>query len=130
MYPYLHTVGVVVQDMTKALAFYRTLGLAIPEGEEHSPHVEFTAPNGYAIGFVSEAMVRQSDPKWTDGFGNRINLQFAFGAPDEVDAAYKRLTDAGYASYQEPWDAFWGQRFARVIDPDSNVVNLFADLKG
>lgn len=34
-----HTVGIVVKDMSAALAFYRTLGLETAEGEEHSPHV-------------------------------------------------------------------------------------------
>lgn len=130
MHPELNTIGVVVQDMPKALAFYRTLGLAIDSAEDHAPHVEFTAPSGYSIGFVSEEMVRQSDPKWTDGFGQRMNLQFKFDQPADVDACYTTLTAAGYESYQAPWDAFWGQRFARVIDPDRNVVNLFAVLPG
>jgi catechol 2,3-dioxygenase-like lactoylglutathione lyase family enzyme len=128
MYPQLHTVGLVVQDMAKSLDFYRCLGLNIAPGEEKSPHVEFNGPNGYNMGFVSQAMVKQTDPKWADGFGNRINLQFAFAKPEDVDGAHERLIGAGYASYQAPWDAFWGQRFARVIDPDQNVVNLFADL--
>ena len=29
-----------------------------------------------------------------------------------------------------PWDAFWGQRYAQVKDPDGNVVDLFAPLQG
>lgn len=128
MPPYLHTVGVVVRDMPTALAFYRVLGLDIPADEDHSPHVEFNGPAGYTIGFVSEAMVRQSDPKWADGVGHRLNLQFRLDSPAAVDDAYARLTAAGYEGYGEPWDAVWGQRFARVIDADANVVNLFAPL--
>ena len=128
MTPTLQTVGVVVRDMPKALAFYRTLGLAIADDEDNAPHVEYVAPDGLGIGFVTEAMVRQTDPKWIDGAGHRINLQFAFPSPSEVDSAHARLVDAGHASYQDPWDAFWGQRFARVVDPDGNVVNLFATL--
>jgi uncharacterized glyoxalase superfamily protein PhnB len=30
----------------------------------------------------------------------------------------------------EPWDAFWGQRYAVVHDPDGNGVDLFCPLKG
>ena len=67
--------------MSKALAFYRCLGLDIPQGQEKSPHVEFNGPDGYNIGFVNQAMVKQTDPKWTEGFGHRINLQFAFVKP-------------------------------------------------
>ncbi len=28
----------------------------------------------------------------------------------------------------KPWDAFWGQRYASVLDPDGNAVDLFAAL--
>jgi uncharacterized glyoxalase superfamily protein PhnB len=39
-----------------------------------------------------------------------------------------RVTQAGFRSKKEPWDAFWGQRYAQVIDPDDNVVDLFAQI--
>jgi uncharacterized glyoxalase superfamily protein PhnB len=31
---------------------------------------------------------------------------------------------------KEPWDAFWGQRYAVVADPDGNHVDLYAPLQG
>ena len=124
----LHAVGVVVRDMPAALAFYRLLGLDIDAAEDGSPHVEHEGPDGLALGFVTEAMTREADPKWQDRRGDRVNLQFRLDAPADVDAAHARLAAAGHDSYQEPWDAFWGQRFARVVDPDGNVVNLFCPL--
>jgi uncharacterized glyoxalase superfamily protein PhnB len=30
---------------------------------------------------------------------------------------------------KEPWDAFWGQRYAAVGDPDGNLIDLFAPLE-
>jgi len=36
------------------------------------------------------------------------------------------VTEAGYRGQQAPWDAFWGQRYAVVIDPDGNWIDLFA----
>jgi uncharacterized glyoxalase superfamily protein PhnB len=39
-----------------------------------------------------------------------------------------RLVAAGYEGKKEPYDAFWGQRYANVVDPDGNVVDLFAAL--
>jgi len=115
--------------MPKALAFYRLLGLPIPVEEDNEPHVEITTETGCSIGFISEAMVRQTDPQWNDGVGHRINLQFKCDGPDAVDATHNRLMAAGHPSYQTPWDASWGQRFARVIDPDGNIVNIFAELQ-
>ena len=38
------------------------------------------------------------------------------------------LLAAGGRGHLAPWDAFWGQRYAVVLDPDGNVVNLFAPL--
>jgi len=46
----------------------------------------------------------------------------------DVDRLYRELTAAGAHGYKEPWDAFWGQRYAQVHDPDGNVVDLFAPL--
>lgn len=39
---------------------------------------------------------------------------------------YAELTDAGYTGHLKPWDAFWGQRYAVVLDPDGCEVSLFA----
>ena len=35
---------------------------------------------------------------------------------------------AGHEGHLVPWDAFWGQRYATVHDPDGNAIELFADL--
>jgi uncharacterized glyoxalase superfamily protein PhnB len=56
-------------------------------------------------------------------------LAFECDSPADVDAAYQDLVAAGYRSHREPWDAFWGMRYAQVHDPDGNVVDLFASLE-
>ena len=45
-----------------------------------------------------------------------------------MDRWYAELTDAGYHGHLKPWDAFWGQRYAVLHDPDGNGVDLFAPL--
>lgn len=122
----LDTIGLVVRNMGASLAFYRTLGLAIPDGQDAETNVEFTAPNGITLGFLTEETARRADPRFQEPLGQRMNLQFKCDSADEVDATHARLIAAGYTSYDDPWDAYWGQRFARVIDPDGNIVNLFA----
>ena len=127
--PSLHTISITVKDLGKSLSFYRTLGLAIPEAQDSEYHVEYTSENGYSIGFIPEATMLQTDPTWTAPTGsNRIGLQFACSSPAEVDETYNKLIAEGNKSFKEPWDAFWGQRFAQVTDPDGNNVSLFADL--
>jgi uncharacterized glyoxalase superfamily protein PhnB len=39
-----------------------------------------------------------------------------------VDEIYADLASAGYTSQQEPYDAFWGARYAVIEDPDGNPV--------
>jgi uncharacterized glyoxalase superfamily protein PhnB len=41
---------------------------------------------------------------------------------------HRELVAAGAESRNEPWDAYWGQRYAQVKDPDGNVIDLFAPL--
>jgi catechol 2,3-dioxygenase-like lactoylglutathione lyase family enzyme len=121
-------VGMVVKDMEAALRFYRLLGLDIPEGQQGEPYVEVITPNGYRLSWNHIDMVREIDPGWVDPVGQRLELAFKCDGPSEVDAVYDRLASAGYTGYKEPWDAFWGQRYAIVTDPDGNHVSLFAPL--
>jgi uncharacterized glyoxalase superfamily protein PhnB len=75
--------------------------------------------------------VRSLDPTWqTPVGGHRVALAFECGSPAEVDATYQRVVAAGHDGRTEPWDAFWGQRYATVVDPDGNPVDLFAPLSG
>jgi uncharacterized glyoxalase superfamily protein PhnB len=38
------------------------------------------------------------------------------------------VVEAGFTGEKEPWDAFWGQRYAQLADPDGVPVDLFAAL--
>lgn len=121
-------VGIIVSDMAAALAFYRLLGLAIPAGAEAEGHVEVITPNGYRIAWDSEETIRSFNPEWHAPTGQRIGLAFKCTSPAEVDALYQQVVAAGYAGHAPPWDAFWGQRYAQVADPDGSVIDLFAPL--
>lgn len=121
-------IGIVVEDMGRALAFYRLLGLEVPEGGEGEHYAEVITPNGYRISWNTVAMMKQIDPGWVQPVGHRMGLAFKCDSPAEVDQVYGKLVAAGHPSHKEPWDAFWGQRYAQVLDPDGNVVDLFAPL--
>jgi uncharacterized glyoxalase superfamily protein PhnB len=74
-------------------------------------------------------MVRSFNPGFEAPRGsNRVSLAFKCDSPAEVDAAYARIIAAGHRGHKAPWDAFWGQRYATVLDPDGNTVDLFAPL--
>ena len=122
-------VGMVVRDMAATLRFYRLLDLDIPTGVEGEPFVEVTTPSGYRLSWNTLEMIKGIYPDWVEQpVGHRISLAFKCDSPAEVDALYQRVVQGGFAGHKEPWDAFWGQRYAVVVDPDGNLVDLFAAL--
>ncbi|WP_326690517.1 VOC family protein [Streptomyces sp. NBC_01795] len=128
MTPRFDLIGMVTSDMAATLTFYRRLGLDIPAGSDDQPHVEATTPGGVRIAWDTEETVRSFAPDWTPpprGAG-RIGLAFLCDSPAEVDKVYGELTEAGYEGHMSPWNADWGQRYAVVLDPDGNGIDLFA----
>jgi catechol 2,3-dioxygenase-like lactoylglutathione lyase family enzyme len=132
--PKFEAIGAVVADLERSAAFYRELGLEFPEplDPEGHGHVEASLPGELRFMLDTEETVRSFDPDWSppSGGGHRSALAFRCDSPAEVDATYARLLESGGTAHKEPWDAFWGQRYAEVKDPDGNVVDLFAPLEG
>ena len=129
MPPVLDLVGIVVDDMARSLAFYRELGVPIPAGAGSEDHVEVTMPNGLRLAWDQIDMVRSFNPGFQPSTGDgRVALAFLCESAADVDALCERLVAAGYPLHKEPWDAFWGQRYAMVRDPDGNGLDLFAPL--
>ena len=123
--PQLNAIGVVCVDMKRSVAFYGQLGIEFPEG---NGHIEATLPNGVRLMLDSEEVVRSFRPDWARVTGNQLSLAFECGSPEKVDELYARVVGAGFDGEKEPWDAFWGQRYAQLADPDGVPVDLFAAL--
>jgi catechol 2,3-dioxygenase-like lactoylglutathione lyase family enzyme len=129
MPPKFDLLGIIVRDMAASLKFYRQLGLAIPADADSEGHVEVILPGGLRLAWDSAEVIRSFEPDWSPGTdGHRMGLAFLCDNAVEVDAIYKQLVEQGYRSHKEPWDAFWGQRYAQVFDPDGNPIDLFAPL--
>jgi catechol 2,3-dioxygenase-like lactoylglutathione lyase family enzyme len=124
-------IGLVVADMGKSLAFYRRLGLDLPAAADAEPHVDLELTPGIRLLWDTAENVRSFDPTWSPPSGGaRMGLAFGCDSPADVDRLYTELINAGYEGHLAPWDAFWGQRYASVRDPDGNGVDLFAPLEG
>ena len=125
--PTLDVFGVVVSDMARSVAFYRRLGLEFPDGAENEPHAEAQLGGGLRYALDTEQTIRTFDPEWqrpTDG--HLTGGAFRCESPEEVDRVFAELLEAGATPYREPWDAFWGQRYAQLQDPDGTVLDLYA----
>ena len=123
-------IALTVRNLGDSMRFYRLLGLAIPEGAEREDHVDVITPNGYRIAWDTVELIKGLYPDWVEPAGQRMTLGFKCDSPAEVDATFAKLTAAGYPARRAPWDAFWGHRYAVVVDPDGNGVDLFAPLAG
>jgi catechol 2,3-dioxygenase-like lactoylglutathione lyase family enzyme len=124
-------IGVIVSDIDKAVDLYRRLGLQFPDDPDPQGHghVEATLPGGARFMLDSEETVKSFNPDWSPHDGDpRTAIAFLCDSPEEVDRVYGELVDAGARAAKEPWDAFWGQRYAEVADPDGNLIDLFAPL--
>ena len=124
--PELNAIGIVVSDLARSIAFYRLLGVDFPEHGEG--HIEATLPNGTRLMLDEESVIRSFRPDWTRETGNQLALAFECSTPAEVDELYARAKADGFDAEKEPWDAFWGQRYAQLRDPDGVPVDLFAGL--
>lgn len=125
----LNAIGVVVSDMAASHSFYAKLGLQFTFfGDDHAEAT--TAGGGFKLMLDSESMVRSSDPHWTRGGGSApFSLAFQMPSPEAVDALFAELVAGGARVHREPWDADWGQRYAVLLDPDGNAVDLYCPLK-
>jgi catechol 2,3-dioxygenase-like lactoylglutathione lyase family enzyme len=129
-HPVLDQVNVIVGDMAASADFYRRLGLTIPESGEpwDAYHLSAETPEGLDLDLdlVSFATQWNSGTR-TDGFKGVV-LGFRVATRDAVDRIHADMTQAGYRSQQEPYDAFWGSRFAVLEDPDGNAVGIMSPM--
>jgi catechol 2,3-dioxygenase-like lactoylglutathione lyase family enzyme len=127
--PQLDVFGIVVSDMARSVAFYRRLGFEFPEGAESEPHVEAQLPGGLRYALDTQETMKSFDPNWQRPAGGHAHAgAFRCDSPEEVDAVYNELLAAGASPYKEPWDAFWGMRYAILLDPDGTAIDLYAPL--
>jgi catechol 2,3-dioxygenase-like lactoylglutathione lyase family enzyme len=125
--PNLDLVDLVVSDMEATVAFYRRLGLTIPDADAtfQNHHRSAQVPGGADLDFDSTEFAHH----WAKGWkktGSRVVVGFKVASRERVDAIYSDLTEAGYRGQQEPYDAFWGARYAIVEDPDGNAVGIMS----
>jgi catechol 2,3-dioxygenase-like lactoylglutathione lyase family enzyme len=122
-------VQIFAKDVPRSIEFYRLLGLAVPEPGGPDPHVDVELPGGNRLSFDAEETIMGMHPDWAppDSAG-RVALAFGLASPADVDGMFERLTRAGHPGSLKPYDAPWGQRYATVLDPDRNLVDLFAPL--
>jgi catechol 2,3-dioxygenase-like lactoylglutathione lyase family enzyme len=128
--------NLVVEDMDAAVAFYLALGMTVrfdggewPAGSG-ARHVALDNGDGAIVELDNLAMARIYHDGWRrpDADARPVVLGFSLPSREAVDERYRVLTAAGYPGRQEPYDAFFGARYAVVRDPAGNDVGLMSPI--
>jgi catechol 2,3-dioxygenase-like lactoylglutathione lyase family enzyme len=125
----LDQLNLVVTDMEASRTFYARLGLDF--GTESDPVWDphhSTALHGDATPLDVDLDSTTFAPRWNAGWpgGPGVVLGFKVDTRQEVDDLVAQLAGQGVRVQQEPYDAFWGARYAVVSDPDGNGVGIMS----
>jgi uncharacterized glyoxalase superfamily protein PhnB len=123
----LKKVNIVAEHYEETLEFYRLLGLNIPEvlakhaNTKHAPALNEDA--SFAIDNSELANIYNAG--WRKGKSRKsVLLTAQVSSRNDVDQTFNSLIAAGHAAVQVPYDAFWGARYAIVMDPEGNWVGI------
>jgi catechol 2,3-dioxygenase-like lactoylglutathione lyase family enzyme len=127
--PHIDAVTTLVERMERTLQFYRLLGFDIPTTADAERYVTIDLGNGLRFEWTTEAVERSFNPdRQYPKIRGRMGITLRCAGAAEVDATFHTLVNAGHTAELEPFDAPWGSRHCRVLDPDDNAVDLFAPL--
>jgi catechol 2,3-dioxygenase-like lactoylglutathione lyase family enzyme len=134
--PVLSQINLVCGDVDASMAFYRRLGVEIPDarvwrtatgGHHASGTAAATGPSmEFDLDSTAFAQVWNTGWKGRTDLRGRIVVGFRVATRADVDDIFKNMTGAGYRGLQGPYDALWGARYAVIEDPDGIAVGLMS----
>jgi uncharacterized glyoxalase superfamily protein PhnB len=123
-------INLVTHDLKATLAFYRRLGLDIPEGGAWKIGATIHHAKAETGGDVDlEFDSRRFAHAYNRGFAaerGRVVIGIELESREAVDGLWTALLEESVQGLQPPYDAFWGARYAIVEDPDGNPVGLMS----
>jgi catechol 2,3-dioxygenase-like lactoylglutathione lyase family enzyme len=130
--PTLNQLNIVSSNPEASIAFYRRLGLDIPDRQvwRTATGVHHVSAEDAGIDFDLDSTAFAQC--WNSGWRGRKDLPgrvvvgLHVATREEVDRLYGEMTAAGHRGLQAPCDAFWGARYAIVEDPDGIAVGLMS----
>lgn len=123
----LAAVSVSSNDIKKSVKFYKILGFKFEKHKADDKHVETIPKDGIKLMIDKEDLV-ESILGEKPHPANHSSFAVLYDSPKEVDNTAKKLKEKGFNIHKEPWDAFWGQRYAIIKDPSGYLIDLYAYL--
>lgn len=123
MFKKINFVSLFVSDVNGHVAFYRDI-LGLPLKQQEEGYAEFDT-EGVPLSLLSF--------DWATNLVSPDEAHprhFVLSAEvDDVDAAYKTLTQKGVKFLKQPITRDWGQRTTYFRDPDGNVWEIYSMVK-
>ncbi|OQQ13157.1 hypothetical protein B0675_36605 [Streptomyces sp. M41(2017)] len=112
-----------VRDLHASIAFYRLLGLNMPDPDPERPVAAYMEGGATRMIITTDLVAQRFDPGWIrpERSGYQQVVEFFVDSDSAVDAAWEQLTAAGYKGTTAPGHLL-GPYATMVEDPDNNVV--------
>ena len=124
----IDAVAVSSSNLEKTIEFYTLIGFEFGEVHEDDQHIDPKTPEGSARLMIDTKELMTELGGEEPRPSNHSPFAIRYDSPQEVNIVAEKLMKAGFTIVNEPWDAFWGQRYAVVQDPDGYKVDLYAQL--
>ncbi len=118
----LAQVNLIVTDLKQAQEFWALLGWH--STPRHLNAAVLTFPNGMNLVLHEPEFARLWDPAFAGPTAGSTVVDLNLSSREAVDDTYARIVAAGHTSSVEPWDTFFGVRYAIVCDPDGHRIGL------
>jgi len=110
---HISAVTLAIDDMARAVEFYRQVGLRLLYGGPETTFTSFQVGDGFLNLILAPSRAR--------GWWGRVIFRVA-----GVDAVYEELKEKGLHP-EQPRDGPWGERYFHITDPDGHELS-FAEL--
>ncbi len=124
----LTAVSVTSRDMQASIAFYELLGFRFALDQAGEPHVEPLTAEGAVRLMIDTKELIQGILATEPRPATHATFALEYDSPHAVDQTVDSVREHGHTIVKAPWDAFWGQRYAVVADPDGYLIDLYAAL--
>ncbi|MBI3980520.1 VOC family protein [Candidatus Microgenomates bacterium] len=125
----LNAVEVCTSNMAATLKFYELLGFEFPQLRGDEQHVDSLVNQGSVRLMIDKKEVAKEIIGSFPIPSNYSSFCIEYDSPEEVNKIVGKVKMLGFMVVKEPWDAFWGQRYAIIEDPDGYKIDLYAALK-
>lgn len=116
-------VVIYARDLQRAIEFYRLVGIDVSDPRPERPVAAYTEDGSTRVVITTDPVAQRFDSGWVrpDRGGYQHVVEFFVDDDAAVDAAWERLTAAGYKGITTPGHPL--KPYATMVeDPDGNVV--------